>query len=32
LVANAERHVADAHADLIGKLTRADSLVSASMT
>ena len=30
LVANAERHVADAHADLIGKLSRNDSLVSAS--
>jgi hypothetical protein len=30
LVANAERHVADAHADLIGKLSRDDSLVSAS--
>jgi hypothetical protein len=32
LVANAERHIADAHADLIGKPTRDDSLVSASMT
>jgi hypothetical protein len=30
LVANAERHVADAHADPIAKLSRDDSLVGAS--
>jgi hypothetical protein len=30
LVANVERHVADAHPDLVGKLTRDDILASAN--